>query len=513
VKLPNEERPPREGLAFLLRAALSLMLIVLLSAAATATAGLLRIKEEISTPEGAPPPLKTGEITVAKPGKPQTILVLGSDRRWDDLKKNNPSLLKSNPARSDTILLIRMDPDQEATAVMSLPRDLKVLIPGYGINKINAAYSLGGADLTAKTIKSLFGEDFKINHIVDVNFRGFREAVDAVGCVYTDVDRRYYHSNAGLPPGQRWAEIDVQPGYQRLCGQDALDYVRFRHADNDIVRAARQQDFLRSAKDQINTSALINDRGKLIKIFKKYTQTDSTLRSVGGVIKLAKLAIYSAGNPVAQLKFPATYTGDAQTGEYVEASAETLARLKEKFLHASAPAKKASSTTTTRKPKENKTGNALASKAGLVGATRVGEDLVAPVVARRRLGFRLYFPSRLTPRARYTTTQPSPRTYELRDRAGKPHRAYRLVVVENEVEGQYYGIQGTDWVTPPILAHPTSTTTVRGRKLYLYKAGSRLRYVAYKRKNAVYWVSNSLSLELTNAQMLGIAGSLTYLHQ
>ena len=67
----------------------------------------------------------------------RSILILGSDRRWSDLKKNNPALSQSNPARSDTILLVRMDPHQQATAVLSIPCDLKVLIPGYGINKKN----------------------------------------------------------------------------------------------------------------------------------------------------------------------------------------------------------------------------------------------------------------------------------------------------------------------------------------------------------------------------------------
>ena len=79
-----------------------------------------------------------------------------------------------------------------------------------------------------------------------MNFKGFREAVNAVGCVYIDVDRRYFHDNAACRPAVR--EIDIQPGYQKLCGQKALDYVRFRHADTDLVRAARQQDFLRQAR-------------------------------------------------------------------------------------------------------------------------------------------------------------------------------------------------------------------------------------------------------------------------
>jgi LCP family protein required for cell wall assembly len=518
LRLPKEDRPPREGLRFLLRAAGGLTLIVVLAAAATATAGLLKLDTIVQPPPGAPPPVRSAEITPAKPGKPQTILVLGSDRRWSDLKKNNPALSKSVAARSDTILLIRMDPGQQATAVLSIPRDLKVLIPGYGINKINAAYSLGGPDLTAKTIKSLFGADFTINHIVNVNFQGFRQVVDALGCVYADVDRRYYHSNLGLPVSAHYAEIDVRPGYQELCGQRALDYVRFRHADSDIVRAARQQDFLRSAKDQLSTSSLLGQRDRLIKIMQSNTQTDTSLRSVKGVLKLAKLAVFSAGHPVAQIKFPPVYTGDATTGEYVEASAATLQRLRDQFFHASPQVKKQSKATNKKKVPKGSSGTARAAKAKLTGARTAGENLVARTVASHRLGFRMYFPLRLTPNGRYastvtdgTTVNPTPRVYTIRDRAGRPHKAYRLVVLENIQEGSYYGIQGTDWMTPPLLANPTSSTTVNGRRLLLYKAGSRLRYVAWKRKDAVYWVSNSLTFGLSNAQMLGIAGSMTHI--
>jgi hypothetical protein len=143
---------------------------------------------------------------------------------------------------------------------------------------------------------------------------------------------------------------------------------------------------------------------------------------------------------------------------------------------------------------------------------------VARTVAGHRLGFRLYFPAKLTPNGRYASTvtdgsltDPTPRVYTIRDRAGRPHRAYRLVVLESLSEGSYYGVEGTDWKTPPLLANKTSSLTVHGRRLDLYKSGSRLRYVAWKRKDAVYWVSNSLNLSLSNAQMLGIAASLTHL--
>src|SRR5437763_11795241 len=87
--------------------------------------------------------------------------------------------------------------------------------------KINAAYSIGGAKLAVKTVKQVLG--IKINHVIDINFLGFKTLVDYLGCIYVQVDRRYYHSNLGLAPSQTYSEINIQPGYQKLCGQDALE--------------------------------------------------------------------------------------------------------------------------------------------------------------------------------------------------------------------------------------------------------------------------------------------------
>jgi LCP family protein required for cell wall assembly len=482
VKAPEEDRPPRVGRSMLLRAILGATAIVVLTAAATATAGLLQLKGLADTIKHAAPAIKTPEITPAQAGKAQTLLVLGSDRRFADIK------LKER-GRSDTLMLVRLDPKQEATAVMSIPRDLKVLIPGHGIDKINSAYSAGGEDLTLKTLKALLG--IKINHVVNINFSGFRKAVDALDCVYVDVDRRYYHSNLGLPPSAQYAEINIQPGYQRLCGQKALDYVRFRHADSDIVRAARQQDFLRAAKDQINSSSLIDKRGELIDIFAKATKVDPGLQTIAGLERLLKLGIFSAGHPVREIRFPAQFAQDEKS-QYVTASADAIHRTVEHFLHARA----------SKQPRET------APKANLADARRRGEQEVGDVVARRRVSFPVYFPGLLTPQARYTTTEPHPRVYTVRDRAGRPHRAYRLVFVQSEIDGQFFGVQGTDWRTPPLLERPTSTRNIEGRKLMLFRDGDRLRYVVWRTKHAVYWVSNSLSLALTNAQMLGVARSL-----
>ncbi len=484
----------------LLRFGLGGLIIILFAATATATAGLLVLKDlaDRITPIPADD-LGPSAITKAEAGKPQTIMMLGSDRRWADLKKNNPALAKSNPARSDTIMLVRLDPDQDTTAMMSIPRDLKVDIPGHGTDKINAAYSVGGPELTARTVKDLLG--IKIHHIINVNFSGFREAVDAVGCLYMDIDRRYYHSNAGLAPQQHYAEIDIPPGYQRLCGQHALDYVRHRHDDNDLVRGARQQDFLRAMKDQVSTSHLISKRERLVEIFADATQTDRDLATIAGLERLLKLGLFSAGHPVTEVAFPGEFAGD-EKAQFVVASPDAIARAVRRFMNAR-PASDGSSTST-GESRSRRRGSRR--RARVVESRRAGEDHVARIVAEDRVPFPVYFPARATPQARFGT---APRAYTLRDRADRRRHAYRLVLVHNKIEGQYYGVQGTDWRTPPLLARPTSTKIVRGRRLLLYRDGDRLRVVAWRTKRAAYWVSNTLSLSLTNAQMLSIARSLT----
>ena len=130
-------------------------------------------------------------------------------------------------------MLLRVDPDRNAIALFSLPRDLEVEIPGYGTDKLNEAYAYGGPELTLKTIQKLTevpatdNQGLEINHLVNVDFEGFARAVNAIDCVYVDVDRRYYHSNEETV--EQYEEIDIQPGYQALCGFDALDYARYRH--------------------------------------------------------------------------------------------------------------------------------------------------------------------------------------------------------------------------------------------------------------------------------------------
>ena len=297
-------------------------IVVAAVAATVATGTLLEVKAFTDALKQSPQLQLGGELATADAGGPQTLLLIGSDKRAKG------AIDASTPPHSDTMILVRLDPNQPNTTLLSVPRDLKVTIhPDHGkatTQKINASYSIGGAKLAVKTIKQVLG--VKINHVIDINFRGFKALVDYLGCIYTQVDRRYYHSNLGLGVGQTYDEINIQPGYQKLCGEDALHYVRYRHTDTDLVRSARQQDFLRQIKNQIGAGGLISRRFGIEKIFGKYASTD--IRSSDDVLKLLELLVQSAGHPVRQVTFNATLGPS-----YVTADRSQIAKTVQEFLH------------------------------------------------------------------------------------------------------------------------------------------------------------------------------------
>jgi LCP family protein required for cell wall assembly len=501
--------------------------IVLATAGATVGIGMVQVHHIASVVRhyGHVEPFRRGTITPPPSGKPQTLLLVGSDRRYGDARGD---------AHSDTLMLVRLDPKQNATTVLSIPRDLRVSIPGHGIDKINAAYGEGGLDLTTRTVTQLLSapaRQFRVNHAIAVNFKGFRDAVNIVHCVYIDVDRRYYHSNLGVPIGARYAEINVQPGYQRLCGQQALDYVRFRHLDNDIVRAARQQTFLREANAQLSTSSLLHNLNPLVKAFAKATSSDANLQTSRGILRLLRLAASSTGRPVRQVRFPATFVQSTPPavpattqrplaapatpiglGDYVTATPDQIQRTVREFLHPRPTRRRRSVHVVAKKGSGKRRARVTAASYRLVNALPAAKAIVRPAIAHRHFKLPFYAPAWLTRSGRYpssTGVASSPRLYVIADRAGRRHQAYRLVVAQNESQGQYYGIEGTSWQNPPILDSPHSTLRMAGRSYHVYYDGAHVRVVAWHTSHGVYWVSNTLSRDLSNRAMLGIARSLT----
>jgi len=141
---------------------------------------------------------------------------------------------------------------------------------------------------------------------------------------------------------------------------------------------------------------------------------------------------------------------------------------------------------------------------GLEEARSQGVDQA--VLADPKLDFPFYFPTLQTTAATFQSEEPH--TYKIKDERGKKHDAYRIVVKKSLGVGEYYGVQGMTWRSPPILDDPHEDVRVGKRKMMVYRDGKRIRLVAWRTPKAVYWVSNTLTRSLSNQQMLGIAGSL-----
>jgi len=230
------------------------------------------------------PALPPSEVAVPEwSGKGRiNVLLLGSDHRKGE----------SDLPRADTIIVVTLDPDSHTAGMLSLPRDLWVAIPGYGNDRINAAFELGeqakrgsGPDLARKTIEQLLG--VPIHHYAVIGFEGFEKLVDQVGGVVVDVDRpikddEYPDADYSM------RRIFFQPGLQRLDGETALWYVRSRHADSDFGRARRQQQFLLALRRQALQLNLLAKAPAILGSLAGALQTDLRPQDVLALAKVAK---------------------------------------------------------------------------------------------------------------------------------------------------------------------------------------------------------------------------------
>jgi len=183
---------------------------------------------------------------------PTTILVLGTDGG------TQPG--RGDARRSDSVMLIRTDPGKHRLAYLSIPRDLRVEIPGHGAARINAAYQLGGPALALKTVKDLTG--LEVNHVVFVNFDRFRDLIDSVGGIDIDVPRPILGNAFDCPYSpercRSWDGWRFGKGRQHMDGQRALVYARIRKnqldpSETDLDRARRQQQVIQATADKVTS--------------------------------------------------------------------------------------------------------------------------------------------------------------------------------------------------------------------------------------------------------------------
>jgi polyisoprenyl-teichoic acid--peptidoglycan teichoic acid transferase len=514
VNPASEELSPTPGRGMWKRFVVAAVLIVALAAGATATVALNKVSKIAAEvfPKDNQVVLPKGIVTPVYSGGPQTFLILGSDRR----AQSTDAFDRSDPPHSDTILLVRFDPAQEQTSVLSIPRDLMVNITTdtgayYPQDKINAAYTIGnelhgvkgGMQLSAETIKREVFPGLDLNGIVDVSFKGFIEVVDTLGCAYVNVDHHYYNDNIGTPETD-YTSINLQPGYQKLCYESALDYVRYRHDDSDFVRVARQQDFLRDLREQVHPGL-----GQLDEVARAVGHAISTTfhASDEQLLTLAKLIAFSQGKPLRQVKFKSAnvnFKGPGG-GSYVTSTPQLDAETLNEFLHGDEKLQLSPSPAHHSSHGDHHTPGFSAASLDLTSVTPLGEEDVAK--ESERVPLRVLYPNLQTDQA----TQEEMRPYTLEDQQGRVHHAY-VVVWQQNIEGGYYDLEGTDWLDPPIIAHPDETRHIDGRAYMISSDGGHIHTIAWREDGALYWLTNTLLEELTNSQMLAIARSSAPLH-
>ncbi|HVM18872.1 MAG TPA: LCP family protein [Egibacteraceae bacterium] len=197
------------------------------------------------------------------------ILVAGSDSR-DDLTADQRQELGTGDfegVRTDTVMVVQMDPRREGPAVLSLPRDLLVERCDGSQGRINGAYEIGaatdvgGPTCLVRTVQTLTG--IPIHHYVELDFQGFVDVVDAMGGVDLCL---------GRPISDEDANIDLPAGCQTLNGPEALGFVRVRNIDSDLGRISRQQRFLAAVADQVTSPRMAVQPGRLLRLIETGAQ-------------------------------------------------------------------------------------------------------------------------------------------------------------------------------------------------------------------------------------------------
>ncbi len=457
-------------------------LIAFLAAAGTGAVFVLEQVKNITDALNQNQSLRVGnQLATAGYGSAQTLLLVGDDTR-KVFKYYRGGFV---PDLANEMLLVRLDPSKPYISMMSIPRELQVTIhpprrAAY-TNRINSAFTFGIPTLVS-TIKHVTG--LSINHVVVITFTRFEQAVNDLGCVYSTIDRRYYHVNT--PGSEQYQQINLQPGYQKMCGSAAEQFVSYRHGDTSLVRDSRDQSFLLDVKKQYGPS-LVDNVGKFERIFGRTVQTDPSLHSTTGILDLLGTLISASSLRVRQVQFQVTLLPSFDTASPLQIKSSVDA-----FLYGTSPPPKHSTAALAHKLHKKHSGLPLIASP-------------APAAARRaaaRIGFPLEYPRVMD--AAGNSVPPDLRAYQIHLPSGAEAPIYVAVFAAPGL-GQYYDVQGTTWGSAPQFASPDQVVHVAGRTYYLYYSGQHLRMVVWYEHGAVYWVRNTLSEALGNAELLAIA--------
>jgi LCP family protein required for cell wall assembly len=244
--------------------------------------------------------------------RPVNILVLGTKVLTSDLKEQEhlpkeqgyQALVNSFDGMTDTMLLLRFDPEAKRLAVLSIPRDTRTYVEGQGLIKINAANYYGGPALTAKATSDLL-EGVGIDRYIRVNVQGVEKLIDALGgvTVYVPRDMKYKDDSQHL-------YINLKEGKQHLDGNKALQFLRFRYDKyGDVGRIQRQQMLMRALTEQALNPTTLARVPKILSIIQSHIDTNL---SVEELVALVGFGVQTKRSNVKMLMVPGDFNGTGQ---------------------------------------------------------------------------------------------------------------------------------------------------------------------------------------------------------
>ncbi|MBD2082561.1 LCP family protein [Leptolyngbya sp. FACHB-17] len=214
-----------------------------------------------------------------KVSRPVNVLVMGIDRVLD--APTGSSEIFSG--RSDTMLLLRVDPTDDSVSLLSIPRDTQVEIPGVGVTKINQANASGGPLLARETVSQALN-GVQIDRYVRVSTDAFRELVDLLGGVEVYVPEAMQYTD-----NTQKLKIDLKPGWQTLNGEKAEQFARFRHNSiGDIGRVQRQQALIKALRSKLTSPMVLPRIPRLVSLMQKYIDTNLTMEEMLALVNFGQ---------------------------------------------------------------------------------------------------------------------------------------------------------------------------------------------------------------------------------
>ncbi|WP_298615413.1 LCP family protein [uncultured Thermosynechococcus sp.] len=248
-------------------------------------------------------------------GRPVNLLVLGVDKVLD-APEGSPERFRG---RTDTLLLARFNPENGTITVLSIPRDTRVEIPGYGINKINAANVYGDVDLTVRVVSKTLNYT-PVDRYIRIDTAAFRELVDLVGGVEVNVPKRMVYTDH-----TQKLYIDLQPGLQTLNGEQAEGFVRFRYDElGDIGRAQRQQMLIKALQKKLANPVMLTQLPKIYSVLQKYVDTDLTFAEL---MAIAQFSLRIEPDNLRLILLPGRFGGDGYEVSYWLPDYERIGRV------------------------------------------------------------------------------------------------------------------------------------------------------------------------------------------